>query len=116
MVTVPGSWDFAVVQGATFDQTLTWKYNGSPVDLTGWSAHMQIRSAPGGQLYSDLTDTGGEISLGGTAGTIRLVLAAAVTAAFTWDSGYYDLMLTSPAGAVTYLLAGSFTVQAAITT
>ncbi|MDA8319686.1 MAG: hypothetical protein M0030_07750 [Actinomycetota bacterium] len=113
---MPGSWDFTVVQGATFDQTLTWKYNGSPVDLTGWSAHMQIRSVPGGLLYSDLTVTGGQITLGGTLGTIRLVLDAAVTAAFTWDSGYYDLMLTSPSGAVTCLLSGRFVLQAAITT
>lgn len=113
--------DFAAEQGATFDQTLTFKAAGVAVDLTGYSAKLQVRASYGaGSTLLDLTSGGGAITLGGAAGTIRIVATAALTGGVTVpDTGdippklfaVYDLILTAPGGAVTRLLEGQFTIS-----
>lgn len=112
------SYNIVVDQGATIDRVFTWyQADGvTPVNLTGFSAHMQVRSSAGGTLLADLSTAEGQISLGEAAGTITLNVAAAVTAGWTFGGGVYDLQLTDPLGNVTTLLAGLFTVNPAVTT
>jgi hypothetical protein len=116
-----------IKQGSTFDETWTWypggAYNvatktaiGSPVDLTGWSARMQIRRRaedPGPPLLS-LTDGDG-ITLGGEAGTIRIVIDADVSSAWTWRSGEYDLEMVDPDGKPWRKLEGDVKVSPEVT-
>lgn len=110
-----GSWNFSVLTGETFDRTLTWTVNGAPVDLTGWSAHMQVRNAPGGTIYADISTENAGIVLGGQAGTIRLIIPASVTSTWEFSAAFYDLLMTNTAGAVSALLEGKFLSQEAIT-
>ena len=111
-----GNWTFYWDQGATIDQTLTWSNSeGTPYNLTGWTAKMQIRERAGGTLYQTLTTSDATIVLGGAAGTIRLTLSATVTAAWTFLTGVYDLELTNGSNQVTRLLRGSVVVSPEVT-
>jgi hypothetical protein len=110
-----GTYTFCIRPGTDWTQTLTWTSGGTPVDLTGWSAHMQIRSDPGGELYADISTAAGGITLGGDAGTITLTIANAVTGAWTWDNAYYDLLMTDTSGNISCLLSGQVIANPGIT-
>jgi hypothetical protein len=109
-----GSYNIYIEQGATYDQTFTWRVSGSPVNLTGYSARMQFRSASSSPsvVFDVLTD--GTFTLGGAAGTIRVQITAAKTALLNAGSYVYDLELVNGA-VVTRLLSGAVTVSAEVT-
>jgi hypothetical protein len=114
----PAGLNLTVNQGATFSMTFTWLQDDgmTPVNLTGFTAEMQVREQAGGTLLTTFTTTDGSITLGGTAGTIVLLASATTTGGWQWDGGYYDLHLTDGFGEVTTLLAGLLNVIPAITT
>lgn len=117
-----GNYNLCVQQGATFTRIFTWTAGpccgavGSqpqPVDLTGYTASMQIRPyALANAIYYDASS---DITLGGVAGTITLVIPATETEDFTWWTGVYDLLLTDSSGNVTRLLSGTVTVCPGVT-
>lgn len=114
----PGILDLNCYQGATFDYSLSWSTGGTAVNLTGYSARLQVRESydAGTAVVSLASGTG--ITLGGTAGTIVLEMSAATTAALdgTPNIQYiYDLELQSGAGYVTRLLEGRFYVYPEVT-
>lgn len=112
-----GTYDIIVEQGATFTLAMTWKDSaGSAVNLTGYTARMQVRPAADstGTLLT-LTTENGRIALGGAAGTITLTVAASDTAALTAGTGVYDIELVSGGGVVTRLLQGSVTISREVT-
>jgi hypothetical protein len=113
---VAGRHDFTIVTNTDFSRTLTWNdENGNPINLTGWSAHMQIRSWPAPSLLADISTTAGTIILGGSAGTIALTIAAAVTATIRPGVAKYDLFLTNLTPATSCLLYGDVIVQRGVT-
>jgi hypothetical protein len=119
---VPGQLNHAVVRGATFQRQLTWKTGEEgeeePVNLTGYTAKMQVRDPqgdPGDDLVVELSTENGRIALGGAAGTIDLLISATDTAGIDVGSYAHDLMLTSGGGVVTYLVTGSFDVKQRVT-
>jgi hypothetical protein len=77
---------------------------------------MQIRQTVQSStvLYSAST-AGGQIVLGGTAGTIALTIPASDTAGFSWIRGVYDINLTSSGGIVTRLIQGNVIVSPEVT-
>ncbi len=119
-----GIYNLCINQGATFKRTFIWTVGtcccgtvGSapgPVDLTGYTAMMQIRAYvnPTAPLYYDATPV---LTLGTTDGSITLDIPAADTETFTWWNGFYDLLLTDSSGNVTRLLQGTVTVQPGVT-
>ena len=119
-----GNYNLCVLQGATLTKVFTWLAQtccgqgtvGSkpmPVDLTGWTASMQIR--PYALSTTILYDATSDLTLGGQAGTITLQIPATATEDFTWWNGVYDLLLTDPSGNVTRLLSGSVAVCPGVT-
>jgi hypothetical protein len=114
----PGVLDLNCYQGANFDYTLTWQAGGTVVNLTGYTARMQVRdSYDAGTAIVSLT-SGTGITLGGTAGTIALVLSATATALLDGTPNtqfVYDLELVSGAGYVTRLVEGRFYVFPEVT-
>jgi hypothetical protein len=103
--------NLTIEQKATFCKRLTYKDKSKkPVNLTGFSAHMQVRDASGA-LIVDLSTTNGSIALGGILGTIDLTIAASDTTTMTFASALYDLTLISPSGTVTRLLQGKVTLS-----
>lgn len=114
----PGVLDLRCYQGANFDYTLTWQTGGTAVNLTGYSARMQVRdSYDAGTAIVSLTNGTG-ITLGGTAGTIEVALTATQTAALDGTpniQALYDLELVSGAGYVTRLVEGRFYIYPEVT-
>lgn len=109
--------DIVIEQGATFRLPCTWKdENGTPVDLSLYTAQMQIREeiASSAALIS-LSSGTGEIELGAALGTILVTIPATTTATFTWTQGVYDLELTDLTGGVTRLLQGVVIVSPEVT-
>lgn len=110
-----GTYNILIEQGATYDQTFTWTVNGSPVNLTGYSGRMQLRrSADSPTVIFDVA-VNGTFTLGGAAGTIRVVIPATQTSTIPADHYVYDLELQSGSGVVTRLLQGAVTVSAEVT-
>jgi len=90
--------------------------NGDPVDLTGYTAKMQVRpQTENGAPVLDLSTGGSGITLGGASGTILVTAPAATTRAIAPGEYVYDLELTSPTGVVTTIVAGTFTLFADVT-
>lgn len=120
----PGKLDLTMYQGASWDYTLTWTTTSgtvtSPVDLTGYTARMQVRETQASTATILSLTSGSGITLGGTAGTILLEASATTTAgvasADTPQAVYaYDLELVSGAGYVTRLVEGNFYVDPEVT-
>lgn len=112
-----GSYNITIEQGTTYGQTLTWRdSNSALVNLTGYTARMQIRtdytaSAP----TLSLTTENGRITLGGALGTIALSIAATDTASLAARKYVYDLELISSSLNVTRLIQGTVTVVPEVT-
>ena len=113
-----GALDFDIPQGATFALPLTWQNeDGTPVNLTGYTARMQIRAKlEDAAFLLELTTGNARIVLTVPAsGKFELRLTAAETAALTWTRGVYDLDLVSSGGAVTRLVSGIVRVSPEVT-
>ena len=106
-----------VEQGATFDRVITWKTGTTPVDLTGYSARMQARAShdAADPVFSLTSDEAGGITLGGSAGTITLLIDAEATALLTPGDYVYDLEVEDDEGIVRRLLEGRLTVTPEVT-
>lgn len=105
-------------QGATFRKSATWKAGTPyvPVDLTGCTARMHIRSdVKSTTVLVTLTTANGGITLGGTAGTIEIYMTDEATTLFAWTSGVYDLEVEFPNGEVRRLMYGSVSVSPEVT-
>jgi hypothetical protein len=103
-------------QGATFERLLTIEQaNGNPMNLTGYTARMQVRpEIESGDVLVELTTSNGGLVLGGAAGTIAMSLSPAITATIDRD-GFYDLEIISSGGAVHRVLRGRFVVNLEVT-
>jgi len=110
------TYDLLIEQGATFSQLITYEEAGVAINLTGYTARMQVRSTlESASTVVELTTANGRIALGGAAGTITLTISATDTAALTSGRGVYDLELVSGGGIVTRLLQGVATISRNVT-
>lgn len=112
----PGKYNFVCPQGATFSKQLTWNIDDDPVDLTGYTARMQVREKyTSTQKILDLTTENGGITLGGDEGTISIDVSASVSATIIPKTYVYDIELVSSGSIVTRLLEGQFVVTPEVT-
>lgn len=112
----PGKYNFVCPQGATFSKQLSYLIDSVPVDLTGYTARMQVREkASSSSKIVDLTTENGGITLGGLAGTVLLEISASDTESLVPKTYVYDLELESSGGFVVRLMEGQFTVTAEVT-
>jgi hypothetical protein len=88
----------------------------TPKDLTDYSARLTVKDKVGGTELLALTTENNGIVIDEADKFIELVVSALDSEAITWKKGVYDLELVSPAGEVTALLYGSFTVSREVTT
>lgn len=112
-----GTHNFTIEQGTTWHRRITWLIDDDPVDLTAYSARLQVRShvRAGTTILSLTSAVGGGLTLGGVAGTIDVDLTATATAALTPGLYVYDLELVDGSGTVTRLLEGTVQVTAEVT-
>lgn len=102
--------DLEVDQFAAFQKTSFYlDTERQPIDMTGWTGHMQIRT-PTGELIYDLSTATGTISLGAD-GAVKLSIPAADTAKFHFAKANYDLLVTPPTQPTYRLLQGEVTLS-----
>ena len=116
MSVAPGLLNLTFSQGATWKLAMTYTDNaGAPINLTGYTARMQARPS----YESDTTvlslTNGTGLTLGGTAGTINLLVAASATAAIDADQYVYDLEIASASNEVTRVVQGTLIVTPEVT-
>ena len=124
-----GKYHLIIEQGATLNLEIQYKDSaGTPVNLTGYSGKMQIRSD-----YADNNPTtyitlsssraldGTGLNFSGsngttppTSGSIGIYISAASSSVFTFDTARYDLEITS-GSVVTRLLQGDVKLQKEVT-
>jgi hypothetical protein len=90
----------------------------TPVDLTGYSARMDIKNRIGGTELASITSGAPDnrITIDNVNHTITITISAADTTAFTFTKGYYDLEMVSPTGVVTTIFSGTVTLTREVTT
>ena len=112
----PGRYNLTVYQGTTFDLKPVWKIGGIAVDLTNYSATMQVRAASDTALIVEISTSNGKITIDSAYGRVNLALSASDTAALAAGNYQYDLNLTDNTANITYkILQGAFTVAASVT-
>ena len=124
-----GKYSFVIEQGATVNFEIQYRdSNNNPVNLTGCSGKMQIRSSYADNnpvtyatLSSSLAADGTGLNFSGSNGTtplasgsIGVFISAASSSVFTFNTAYYDLELTS-GSIVTRLIEGQIRLSQQVT-
>jgi hypothetical protein len=109
------TYDIVIKQGASFKLDLTYEDgDGNPINLTGATARMQIRS--GGDALVTLSSPSDGITLGGSSGTIAVRIWANETDSLPVVPAVYDLEVHGSATDVDRLLQGRVTIVGQVTT
>jgi hypothetical protein len=114
-VAIAGIYNFTLDQGSTWTLQIVYKdSNGNPINLTGYTAEMQVRR----KFDSDtavltLSTSNGGITIVGATGTLNLI-ATDEQAAIDPGLYVYDLEL-STGGVRTRLIQGTVTVSGEVT-
>ena len=104
----PATYPIVCPAGATFDLTLLWEINGAPVNLTGYSAKLEVKTTYSAAAALITIENGSGITLDDTT-NIALNIDADVTAAVPAGNYVYDLKVwTGAAPTVTRLLQGKW--------
>jgi hypothetical protein len=115
----PATLNLTMFQGASFDYNLVWNTTSgtvtSPVNLTNWSARMQVRESYDSTTPVLSLTSGTGITLGGTAGSILIEATPAQTEAIDSGQYVYDLEMVSPGSAVTRLVEGTLICDPEVT-
>lgn len=110
-----GRYNIVCPQGSTLYQKIVYKIDNVVVNLTTYTARMQVRekhSSTAKQL--ELTTSNGGITLGGALGTIIINATAIQTANLFAKEYVYDLELVSGT-TVTRIMEGKFIVTPEVT-
>ena len=92
---------------------------GVPLDITGWTATMQLRVSPKSAIVDTFSDSGGEIAITGASGIATLTVPATATLSLSGSAikqYQYDLHLDDQASPSVRIVpfAGTVTVYPAV--
>jgi hypothetical protein len=103
-------------QGSDWFLTLIYKdSSGTAINLTGYTANMQLRVNANSTTANLTLSTGSGITITGATGTIAIHATATQTAALLAQNYVYDLEIRSSGGIVTRLIQGTLNVSAEVT-
>jgi len=112
-----GTYNFVMDQGATFTLQMVYQNGaGVPINLTGYTAKMQLRlkyGAPDPAALTLTTENGG-LTINGPTGTISILATDEQTLALDPALYVYDLDIIS-GGTIERLVMGQVTVRAEVT-
>lgn len=109
-------YNVTIDQGSDWYLTVTYKNpNGTPINLTGYTAALQLRSLPESPTAVLSLSTGSGITITGATGVVDIHATATQTRAIDEGTYYYDLEITSPATIVTRLIQGQAVVTPEVT-
>ena len=111
-----GIYNFTIDQGAQYTTQIIWAdSSGNPIDLTGYTAKMQLRLKYGAPTAAlTLTTGGGGIVIDGPTGTINITATDEQTLTLEPTFYVYDLDLIS-GGVITRLIQGQITARPEVT-
>jgi hypothetical protein len=115
----PANIELTIYKGSTFIKAIQWK-TGSPavpVNLTDCTLRMQIRKTANDAVILDtLTSENGKLEISNaTEGKIKIKIAAAVSSAYTFERGVYDLEVVFIDGTVFRIIEGAVTTVPEVT-
>lgn len=90
--------------------------NGVSLIQTGWTAKMQIRTAPGGTVIQTYTDSD-YITIDTTKGAVSVHFPNSQTSVWTWTAAVYDLqIITNDSTPIKYrLIEGTIVLNPGVT-
>lgn len=112
----PGRYNIKFYRGTTLDILMNYTIDGVPVNLTGYTAMMDVRPTPESvTLITQLTTENGGIVLNEVTGQIEIFISADDTGELPLGQFQYDMNITSDSGYVTKLIMGAFVVLDPVT-
>ena len=111
-----GIYNTTIDQGSIWNVTIVYKdSNGNPVNLTGYTAAMQLRQNYNSESADlTLTTANGGLTITGATGTIQVSATATQTGNLSAGFYVYDLELTSGSN-ISRLIQGQITVAEQVT-
>lgn len=111
-----GKENLTIDQGADWYINFTYQdSNSNPINLTGYTAALQLRSNVSDQIAALSLSTGSGITITASTGLIAVHATAAQTGAVVAGYYYYDLEITSVSNIVTRLVEGKIQIVAQVT-
>lgn len=109
--------NITIDQGATFVKAYRWKVDGVAVDLTGYTAKMQVRkkASATSEVLLEASSANGRVTITALEGRVAIKIPDEITAALDFSEAVWDLELTSPAGDVKRLVQGTVTLDKEVT-
>lgn len=99
-------YSFTIEQGVTFNRVITWKDEaGNPIDMTGMSARMEIRTRDGLLLATPI------VTVDPTDGRITASLTDEETKALSFSTSVYDIEISKDGQVIKRLLKGIVTLD-----
>lgn len=111
------AYNIVIDQGADYFLNVTYDNpDGTPVNITNYTAEMQIRVNANSPTAVLTLTTGSGITITGSSGLIAIRATAAQTRAIDEGPYVYDLEITAPStGVVTRIIQGQALVSAEVT-
>lgn len=114
MATYPYPYNLSLQTNQTKTWTFVWQINGTPVNLTGYAAKMQVKFK-GSEVAAATLTNNDYIALGGASGEVIVTLDVDVFSLLQDGIYEYDLLLIN-AGNPTPLFRGTFYLNQGVTT
>lgn len=112
----PGNYNIKFYRGTTLDIEVTYSINNVPVNLSGYTATMDVRPSPSSStLITQLTTENGGITLNQQTGLIEIFISADDSGNLPLGQFQYDLNIISSSDFVTKILKGAFVVLDPVT-
>lgn len=111
----PGKYPITASQGSTYVLSFTISTDGTPWDLSDYSARMMVKSSPLSTtpILSASTDNGKIVLT--SSGEVTVTFSATEMSAATPGRQVYDLELESAGGIVDRILEGVFSITPEVT-
>lgn len=109
----PGRYNITVIKGTTFTLAPIWNIDNLAVNLTGYSADMQVRDVSN-NLITEMSVANGRATIAAGLGQVTFTLTPAQTTALAAGNYFYAINYTDSANNVYQILQGAFVVQASV--
>lgn len=107
---------YRIEQGVYREQSFVWKASGVAVNLTGYTARMQLRkSVSASDILLSLTTVNGGIVIDPLVGKVTVIFNESDTQGVSWASGVYDIELVNPSGKPMRFIEGEFELSKEVT-
>lgn len=110
--------NITIEQRSTFRAEIQCTPQGSstPIDLTGYTARMDIRlSAKSEDVIISLTTTNGGLTIDAPNGTISVYISDEQTSLLTFSKAFYDILVEASSGEAYRLVQGTVFLSPGVT-